>query len=305
MANFNESDKYYFVEADICDYDKILSVICKYSPDFLVNFAAESHVDRSIDDPNAFIYSNIIGTYNLLSASRAYLKNSNNHKFKFIHISTDEVFGSLGSSGFFSENSSYAPTSPYSASKASSDHLAKAWFHTYDFPVIVSNCSNNYRPYQFPEKLIPLIIANCIDEKPLPIYGNGLNIRDWLYVEDHCDAIFKLLTNASPGETYNIGGNNEKSNLEIVKTICRILDNKKPRKNNKLYEELIDFVDDRPGHDYRYAIDSSKIKNDLGWIPNETFESGIKKTIDWYLNNEEWWRKIQQGIYSQERLGKL
>ncbi len=305
LKQFQKFKNYHFVESDICDKTKILYTLRKHNPDVIVNFAAETHVDRSIDSPRKFINSNIIGTFNLLSCSDTYLKESQNDNFKFIQISTDEVFGSLGTSGYFTEESSYSPTSPYSASKASSDHLARSWFHTYGFPAIISNCSNNFGPYQFPEKLIPLMIANSIDEKPLPIYGNGQNIRDWLYVEDHCDAIFKLILHSEPGNTYNIGGNNEKSNLEIVMTICEILNKKIPRKNGETYEDLVNFVEDRPGHDFRYAIDSSKIQNELSWTPKFSFKSALETTIDWYLDNEKWWREIQKNKYSQERLGRL
>ena len=305
LKQFQKFNNYHFIESDICDKTKMLNTLRKYNPDVIVNFAAETHVDRSIDSPKDFIRSNILGTFNLLLCSTTYLNESKNDNFKFIQISTDEVFGSLGTSGCFTEESSYSPTSPYSASKASSDHLARSWFHTYGFPVIISNCSNNFGPYQFPEKLIPLMIANSIDERPLPIYGNGQNIRDWLYVEDHCEAILKLILHADPGKTYNIGGNNEKSNLEIVMTICEILNKKIPRKNGKIYEDLISFVEDRPGHDFRYAIDSSKIQNELNWSPKRSFSKALEKTISWYIDNENWWRDIQKNKYNQERLGKL
>jgi len=304
LNSANNTKLYSFIKGDICSLDELKKAIYDYSPDVIVHFAAETHVDRSINSPMEFIQTNIVGTANLLNISYDYWKSSNS-KFRYIHISTDEVYGSLGETGLFTEKSVYKPSSPYSASKAASDHLVRAWNKTFDFPAIITNCSNNYGPFQFPEKLIPLMIANCIDEKILPIYGNGLNIRDWLYVEDHCNAISIVIEKGKLGETYNIGGNNEKSNLEIVKTICNILGNKKPRINGKLYEDLIDFVDDRPGHDYRYAIDSTKIKNDLGWSPAENFMTGIDKTIDWYIRNEAWWRKIQKDNYSQERLGEL
>ena len=305
LKQFQKFKNYHFIESDICDTNKMLNTLREHNPDVIVNFAAETHVDRSIDSPKEFINSNIIGTFNLLSCTTTYLNETQNDNFKFIQISTDEVFGSLGTSGYFTEESSYLPTSPYSASKASSDHLARSWFHTYGFPVIISNCSNNFGPYQFPEKLIPLMIANSIDERPLPIYGNGQNIRDWLYVEDHCDAIFKLISHSNPGKTYNIGGNNEKSNLDIVMTICEILNEKIPRKNGETYEDLVSFVEDRPGHDFRYAIDSSKIQNELSWTPKFSFRSALETTINWYLNNEKWWRDIQKNRYSQERLGRL
>ena len=294
--------KYKFKNVDICDSTSISKQIVSFKPDAIVHFAAESHVDRSIEKPMDFINTNILGTANLLHQSMNYLK-GNKIKFRFIHVSTDEVFGSLSKEGFFTEKTSYDPSSPYSASKASSDHLVRAWNRTYNFPSIITNCSNNYGPYQFPEKLIPLMLANCLDEKPLPIYGEGNNIRDWLFVEDHCKAIDKVLIKGVIGETYNIGGNNEITNLEIVKKICKLLDDLKPRKNNASYLDLISFVTDRPGHDFRYAIDSSKIKKQLNWDPQETFNSGILKTIKWYLENEDWWRQIQKETYNQTRLG--
>ena len=247
-----------------------------------------------------FIQTNISGTATMLEAALEYCQGAN---FIFLHVSTDEVFGSLDKKGFFTESTPYNPSSPYSASKASSDHLVRAWHHTYRLPTLITNCSNNYGPYQFPEKLIPLMIANCIDEKPLPVYGEGLNIRDWLFVDDHCDAIYSVLQNGAVGETYNIGGNNEIRNIDIVKTICAVLDELKPRTNGNYYDDLITYVIDRPGHDFRYAIDASKIKNNIGWTPKETFETGIRKTIQWYLDNEGWWRRIQDGTYNQERLG--
>ncbi|MBT4754383.1 MAG: dTDP-glucose 4,6-dehydratase, partial [Chloroflexi bacterium] len=275
--------------------------------DAIVHFAAESHVDRSIDGPMDFIHTNIVGTSILLNEATKYynanIAESNSREFKFLHVSTDEVFGSLNEDGFFVETTPYDPSSPYSASKASSDHLVRAWHRTYGLPILITNCSNNYGPFQFPEKLIPLMIANCIDEKPLPVYGKGHNIRDWLYVEDHCDAVYTVLQHGEIGETYNVGGNNEIRNIDIVKTICAILDEMRPSPNGKSYGNLISFVKDRPGHDFRYAIDASKIKTELGWTPKETFESGIKQTIEWYIENESWWRKIQDKTYNQERLG--
>ena len=292
LDQINNSNKYTFINGDINDKTVITNIFNEYKPDALVHFAAESHVDRSIDDPLAFITTNILGTAKLLQSSLKYWKN--NKKFKFLHISTDEVFGSLGKKGLFTEDSSYKPSSPYSASKASSDHLVRAWHTTYGLPSIIINCSNNYGPYQYPEKLIPLIITNCIDEKRLPVYGNGLNIRDWLYVGDHCNAIYKVLQEGKIGQTYNIGGNNEINNINIIKTICSLLDEMKPRNNGKRYEDLITFVKDRPGHDFRYAIDSSKISTELRWSPKVEFKNGIRKTIKWYLNNESWWRKIQK-----------
>ncbi len=300
LDKLKDYPNYKFKNVDICDAQSISKLLVSFKPDAIVHFAAESHVDRSIEKPMDFINSNILGTATLLHQSLNCLKENN---FKFVHVSTDEVFGSLGEDGYFTEDTSYDPSSPYSASKASSDHLVRSWNRTYNFPSIITNCSNNYGPYQFPEKLIPLMIANCIDEKPLPIYGEGKNIRDWLFVEDHCSAIDKVLISGDIGETYNIGGNNEISNLDIVKNICIILDDLKPRKNKVSYSELISFVTDRPGHDFRYAIDSSKIKKQLDWNPKETFNSGILKTIKWYLENEDWWRRIQKKTYNQTRLG--
>jgi len=307
LASINSHENYEFVRGDICDTDFVSSTISYFQPDSIVHFAAESHVDRSIDIPMDFVKTNIIGTATLLNVSRKYL-NSRRHKseignFRFLHVSTDEVFGSLGEDGFFTETTPYDPSSPYSASKAGSDHLVRAWIRTYGFPALITNCSNNYGPYQFPEKLIPLMITNCIDKKPLPVYGSGLNIRDWLFVEDHCDAIYEVLQHGKIGDTYNIGGHNEIRNINIVNTICSILDELNPRSNNQSYSELITYVKDRPGHDFRYAIDASKIKTDLGWTPKETFKTGIRKTIQWYLDHEDWWRKIQDGTYNQERLG--
>lgn len=272
-----------------------------------MHLAAESHVDRSIDGPAEFITTNIVGTYTLLEVARKYWLQLNEEKkasFKFHHISTDEVYGDLeGTTDLFTETTSYAPSSPYSASKASSDHLVRAWHRTYGLPTVVTNCSNNYGPYHFPEKLIPLVILNALDGKALPIYGKGDQIRDWLYVEDHAKALYKVVTEGKVGETYNIGGHNEKQNIEVVKTICKILDELKPQNNHQPYEALITFVKDRPGHDLRYAIDASKIAKDLGWKPEETFETGIRKTVEWYLNNLEWCRRVQDGSYQRERLG--
>ncbi len=306
LLSIIDSKNYTFINGDICNYDQIEKTVMNFKPEGIIHFAAESHVDRSIDNPQAFIQTNIVGTSYLLNATRKYfntLSKNFKNQFRFIHISTDEVFGSLGSKGYFNEKTPYSPNSPYSASKASSDFLVRSWNKTYKIPTIVTNCSNNYGPFQFPEKLIPLIIANCFDEKPLPIYGKGENIRDWLYVEDHCDAIAKVLYEGVVGETYNIGGENEYSNLDLVKIICKEMDKLKPRKNLRPYADLINFVNDRPGHDFRYAIDSRKIQSQLNWRPNEDFKSGIVKTIKWYISNESWWRKIQKLTYSQERLG--
>ena len=301
--NINQisEERFELVEGDICDEQLLLNLFKKYKFDGVFHLAAESHVDRSIDTPREFIDTNIIGTFNLLQASRANIsKNKNN--FKFIHVSTDEVYGDLGSDGYFDEESPYRPNSPYSASKAASDHLSRSWVKTFNLPVIITNCSNNYGANQFPEKLIPLMIINCIDWKQLPVYGNGENIRDWLFVEDHCIALETIFSKGEVGETYNIAGSNEIKNIDIVKIICDIMDELKPSKNGS-YRDLITFVDDRPGHDKRYAVDSTKLSNTLKWKPRESFQSGIKKTIEWYLNNEDWWRKIQKNNYNQQRLG--
>ena len=294
LNSISDSSNYQFVNGDITDYKLLKECIFNFKPDAIVNFAAESHVDRSINDPMLFIQTNVLGTATLLNVATKFFDTHRNDDFRFHHISTDEVYGSLGSDGTFNEKSLYRPNSPYSASKASSDHLARAWSKTYKLPVLLSNCSNNYGPFQYPEKLIPLVIINCIDLKPLPIYGDGSNVRDWLYVDDHCSAIYDILLKSKPNETYNIGANNEVSNIDIVKRICSILDNKIPRSDGMLYENLIKFVDDRPGHDFRYAIDSSKVNTEIGWIAEETFDTGLKKTIDWYLVNESWWRNLQK-----------
>ena len=306
LINIQQNIRYKFIKGNICDRQCIKKIFQDYSPNKIVHFAAESHVDRSIDGPKDFINTNIVGTSILLEESLSYynkLKKLSKSSFKFHHISTDEVFGSLGEKGSFVEDSPYDPSSPYSASKASSDHLVRAWHRTFGLPVTISNCSNNYGPYQFPEKLIPLIIINCLSNKSLPVYGKGENIRDWLYVEDHCKAINLILQEGAIGDTYNIGGNNEISNLNIVESICTILDKLKPSNSGKSYNQMISFVKDRPGHDFRYAINTTKIKKDLNWEPKETFDSGLIKTIKWYLENENWWKKTQKNIYKQERLG--
>ncbi|MED5256099.1 MAG: dTDP-glucose 4,6-dehydratase [Candidatus Neomarinimicrobiota bacterium] len=306
LINIENDPRYKFVKGDICNRDFINKIFHDYKPITIVHFAAESHVDRSIDGPKDFIDTNIIGTYNLLQESlNIYSKLNKESKsfFKFHHISTDEVFGSLGRSGYFTEDTAYDPSSPYSASKASSDHLVRAWHRTFGLPITISNCSNNYGPYQFPEKLIPLMIINCLSNKQLPVYGKGDNVRDWLYVEDHCKAIDLILKDGAIGETYNIGGNNEIKNIKIVKSICSILDTLEPAKSLKQYSDLITFVSDRPGHDFRYSIDTTKIKNELNWGPEESFDTGLLKTIKWYLDNEIWWKKIQNHVYNQERLG--
>lgn len=293
--------RHIFVHGDIGDKDLVCKLLNNYRPHAIVNFAAESHVDRSIHGPTAFIETNIVGTFNLLECARDYwcqLEGKERDLFRFHHVSTDEVYGSLtASDSAFKESNAYQPNSPYSASKAASDHLVRAWFHTYDLPVVTTNCSNNYGPYHFPEKLIPLVVFNALNDKPLPIYGDGQQIRDWLYVEDHCVAIKEVLAKGRLGETYNIGGWNEKSNLEVVNTICRILDELRPRPDGKLYESQIAFVKDRPGHDHRYAIDASKIEKELGWRPTETFDSGIRKTVQWYLDHPDWVQGVVTGSY--------
>jgi dTDP-glucose 4,6-dehydratase len=343
LKEIDQSPLYRFAQADICDREKIAGLFASFQPDAVMHLAAESHVDRSIDGPAAFIETNIVGTYTMLDCALEYWRtlqksevngqkserteltsglrspNSENHLpsaegFRFHHISTDEVYGSLGAEGLFQETTPYDPRSPYSASKASSDHLVMAWHHTYGLPTVITNCSNNYGPYHFPEKLIPLVILNALDQKPLPIYGKGDNIRDWLYVEDHARALVLAVEKGVPGETYNVGGRNERTNLEVVETICRILDDLRPLSSvlcpptsgQKLssYRDLITFVKDRPGHDQRYAIDATKLETELGWRALEDFDSGIRRTVQWYLDNEWWWGPIRSGRYAGERLGK-
>ncbi|HHC6613202.1 TPA: dTDP-glucose 4,6-dehydratase [Vibrio parahaemolyticus] len=309
LVDVADSDRYYFEQVDICDRTELDRVFSEHQPDMVMHLAAESHVDRSIDGPAAFIETNVMGTYHLLEAARQYwssLEETNKSAFRFHHISTDEVYGDLeGTDDLFTETTSYAPSSPYSASKASSDHLVRAWQRTYGLPTLVTNCSNNYGPYHFPEKLIPLMILNALDGKPLPVYGDGMQIRDWLFVEDHARALYKVVTEGEIGETYNIGGHNEKANIEVVKTICALLEELRPDKpaGVESYESLITYVKDRPGHDVRYAIDATKIAQELNWTPEETFESGIRKTVEWYLNNPQWWQRVLDGSYSLERLG--
>lgn len=309
-----QSDRYAFEQVDICNQVELTRVFTEHKPDCVMHLAAESHVDRSIDGTSAFIETNIVGTYTLLEASRSYwlaLDNNQKERFRFHHISTDEVYGDLhGPEDLFTENTPYAPSSPYSASKASSDHLVRAWLRTYGLPTLITNCSNNYGPYHFPEKLIPLMILNALEGKPLPVYGDGRQIRDWLYVDDHARALYLVVTQGVVGETYNIGGHNEKTNLDVVKTLCNLLEELVPtnahsRKggNTKGFEDLITFVTDRPGHDVRYAIDASKIERELGWKPGETFETGLRKTVEWYLNNKGWWQRVLDGTYSRERFG--
>ncbi|NVC48626.1 dTDP-glucose 4,6-dehydratase [Vibrio diabolicus] len=309
LVDVSDSERYYFEQVDICDRAELDRVFSEHQPDMVMHLAAESHVDRSIDGPAAFIETNVMGTYHLLEAARQYWSNLDEARqlaFRFHHISTDEVYGDLeGTDDLFTETTSYAPSSPYSASKASSDHLVRAWQRTYGLPTLVTNCSNNYGPYHFPEKLIPLMILNALDGKPLPVYGDGMQIRDWLFVEDHARALYKVVNEGEVGETYNIGGHNEKANIEVVKTICALLEELRPDKPAGIesYESLITYVKDRPGHDVRYAIDATKIAQELGWTPEETFESGIRKTVEWYLNNPQWWQRVLDGSYSLERLG--
>jgi dTDP-glucose 4,6-dehydratase len=295
--------QYEFERIDICDRVAVRNAFSKYQPDAVVHLAAESHVDRSISGSDVFVQTNVVGTYVLLEAVREYLK-ANEHlrsSFRFVHVSTDEVYGSLTEIGLFSEQSPYNPSSPYSATKAASDHIAKAWHHTYGIPVIVSNCSNNYGPYQFPEKLIPLMVLNALEKAPLPVYGTGSNIRDWLYVDDHARALGLILKSGLPGETYNVGGRNERRNIDVVQQICSCMD--ETLGSNPRHDRLITFVADRPGHDQRYAIDASKLENDLGWRAQETFETGIKKTVRWYLERSDWWKPLRETVYRGERLG--
>lgn len=304
LAPVASSAHYTFEQQDICDAAAVNALFAQYQPDAVVHLAAESHVDRSISGSDVFVQTNVVGTFTLLEAARAYLQSGrrdNAEHFRFVHVSTDEVYGSLGDDGLFTETTPYDPSSPYSATKAASDHLAKAWHRTYGVPVIVSNCSNNYGPYHFPEKLIPLIILNALERKPLPVYGDGSNVRDWLYVEDHARALGTILAKGLPGETYNVGGRNERANIDVVRQICTLMDRLQPA--NTSYHDLISFVTDRPGHDKRYAIDATKLENDLGWRAQETFESGIEKTVRWYLARADWWRPLRDKIYSGERLG--
>lgn len=309
LQSVSDSSRYNFAQVNICDSSALDSIFNAFKPDAVMHLAAESHVDRSIDGPAAFIETNIVGTYVLLESARKYwstLDIQRKEAFRFHHISTDEVYGDLhGTDDLFTETTPYAPSSPYSASKASSDHLVRAWNRTYNFPSLVTNCSNNYGPFHFPEKLIPLVILNALAGKPLPVYGDGAQVRDWLYVEDHARALYKVVKEGLVGETYNIGGHNERKNIDVVTTICTILDDlieNKPS-NIQSFSELITFVKDRPGHDMRYAIDASKIARELHWEPEETFETGILKTVQWYLTNEQWWRRVQDGSYTGERLG--
>lgn len=308
LAEVADNPRYHFAKIDIQDAAALTALFNEHQPDAIMHLAAESHVDRSIQGPAEFIQTNIVGTYTLLETARQYwmtLPEAKQKQFRFHHVSTDEVYGSLGETGLFEETMAYQPNSPYSASKASSDHLVRAWFHTYGFPVVTTNCSNNYGPYQFPEKLIPLMILNATSGKPLPIYGAGNNIRDWLYVDDHARALWLVLNQGRLGETYNIGGHNEKTNLEVVHALCQILDELLPDSPHRPHKDLLTFVADRPGHDLRYAIDAGKIERELGWTPQETFTSGLRKTVEWYLANNEWCQHVQDGSYRGERLGLL
>ena len=309
LEEVSANPRYSFEHVDICDRLEIRRIFAQYQPDIVMHLAAESHVDRSIDDPGCFIETNIVGTYTLLEETRRYLKTKSEEersRFIFHHISTDEVYGDLeGTDSFFTEETPYAPSSPYSASKASSDHLVRAWFRTFSIPAIITNCSNNYGPYQYPEKLIPVVIANALAGNPIPVYGNGAQIRDWLYVEDHARALVKVVLEGTPGETYNIGGHNEVTNLTLVETVCALLDEFVPSSHDGLisYAELITFVADRPGHGVRYAIDASKIAKDLGWTPEETFATGLRKTVAWYLEHRDWWEALLKQSGEQKRLG--
>jgi dTDP-glucose 4,6-dehydratase len=306
LASVENNQRYVFEHADICDIKALERIFEQHQPDAIMHLAAESHVDRSIEGPANFIQTNIVGTCNLLEVARNYwnqLEENRKSNFRFHHVSTDEVYGDLDETGLFTEETSYQPSSPYSASKASSDHLVRAWYRTYGFPIVITNCSNNYGGYQFPEKLIPLVTLNALEGKPLPIYGTGQQIRDWLHVDDHARALRLVLEKAKNGQTYNIGGHNEKTNLDVVKIICSLLDQLVPNSPYIPHQSLIAYVTDRPGHDMRYAIDASKIEKDLGWTPDETFETGIEKTIKWYLDNSEWCQHVQDGSYQRERLG--
>ncbi len=306
LADIETSERYRFVHADIVDAEQMKQVFGDFKPDYVMHLAAESHVDRSIDGPADFIRTNVVGTYSLLEAARKHfdsIQGNAKERFRFLHVSTDEVYGSLGETGLFTEVSPYDPHSPYSASKASSDHLARAWCDTYRLPVLVTNCSNNYGPYQFPEKLIPVVLLKALRGEPIPVYGKGQNIRDWLYVVDHAEALYTVVSRGRIGETYNIGGNNERKNIDLVQLLCKILDEQRPRADGLSYARQIEFVTDRPGHDLRYAIDATKIRQELGWEPKQDHTSGFEKTVAWYLANESWWTRILDGSYKLQRLG--
>lgn len=308
LASVSMSDRYQFVRADIADAASVKRALDEFRPDVVMHLAAESHVDRSIDSASEFLRSNVVGTYILLECALRFWRDlpvAERRRFRFHHVSTDEVFGSLGDAGFFEENSPYQPRSPYAATKAASDHLVRAWGHTYDLPFVISNCSNNYGPHQFPEKLIPLAVLNGLEGKSIPVYGKGENVRDWLFVEDHARALILVAETGLIGECYNVGGNAERRNIDVVRLICSFLDQLAPRANGTSHQELIQFVRDRPGHDFRYAIDSSKIRSELGWSPSETFEAGLMKTVRWYLDNRLWWERVRSGVYRGERLGLI
>jgi dTDP-glucose 4,6-dehydratase len=304
LAPVTSSPNFSLERHDICDAEAVYTIFTKHQPDAVIHLAAESHVDRSISGSDVFVQTNVLGTFTLLEAARRFLGEGGKRKaadFRFLHVSTDEVYGSLGKEGLFTESTSYDPSSPYSATKAASDHLARAWYRTYGLPTIISNCSNNYGPYHFPEKLIPLIILNALERKPLPVYGDGSHVRDWLYVEDHARALGMILIKGRPGDTYNIGGRNERANIEVVRKVCSLMDNLRPA--NTPHSDLIKFVADRPGHDHRYAIDATKLETELGWRARETFETGIEKTVKWYLENSDWWMPLREKVYGGERLG--
>ncbi|KAF1709301.1 dTDP-glucose 4,6-dehydratase [Pseudoxanthomonas kalamensis DSM 18571] len=306
LSSLRGNPDHVFVQGDIGDRELVSRLLAEHRPDAVINFAAESHVDRSIDGPAAFVQTNVVGTLGLLESVRDYwksLEGQAKQAFRFLHVSTDEVYGTLGETGKFSEATPYAPNSPYSASKAASDHLVRAFHHTYGLPVLTTNCSNNYGPYHFPEKLIPLVIAKALAGEPLPVYGDGKQVRDWLFVADHCEAIRTVLAKGRVGETYNVGGNSEKQNIEVVRTICRLLDQRRPREDGQPRETQIVHVADRPGHDRRYAIDAGKLRDELGWEPSYTFEQGIAETVDWYLDNQDWVRRVLDGSYRLERIG--
>lgn len=306
LASVADNPRYRFIKGDVCDSAAVRTAIADFQPDLITHLAAESHVDRSIDDPGAFILTNIVGTYNMLAAARSHFESLAKPKreaFRFHHISTDEVFGSLGREGFFTEKTPYDPRSPYSASKAGSDHLVSAWGHTYGLPVLITNCSNNYGPFHFPEKLIPLMIVRALNGDALPVYGAGDQVRDWLYVDDHVRALQCVFEKGLPGRTYNVGGGSERRNIEVVRTLCAILDARQPRADGRSYEEQICFVEDRPGHDMRYAIDATRISSELGWSPSESFETGLAKTVDWYLTNKDWWQDLMKTEDAVQRRG--
>jgi len=303
LAPLEGDPRFRLVRADICDLPRMMDLVRAEAPDVIFHLAAETHVDRSIDGAGAFVQTNLIGTFAMLQAARAHFEQARPAGFRFVHISTDEVFGSLGADGLFDETTAYDPSSPYSATKAGADHLAHAWHRTYGLPVVVSNCSNNYGPRQFPEKLIPLVLLNALEGKPLPVYGDGLNVRDWLHVEDHADALVRIAEAGVPGQSYAVGGNSEKTNIDIVRLICSLLDARRPAK--RPYADLIAYVTDRPGHDRRYAIDAGKIKRDLGWSPSRNFDQGLADTVDWYLANADWWRPLRDSVYAGNRLGKV